>query len=170
MNLRVMGAVLAATLGLCALARAQQIAATAALRPTAGNTTAGTVTFTQTGDKLAINANVSGLAPGPHGFHIHEKGDCSAADAMSAGGHFNPGGKPHGDPASPDHHAGDLPQLMADANGNATLSADLSGITLGDGANDIVGKALVVHKDADDFKTQPAGNSGARIACGVIEK
>ena len=170
MKLRVMGAVLAATLGLCALARAQQIAATAALRPTAGNTTAGTVTFTQTGDKLAINANVSGLAPGPHGFHIHEKGDCSAADAMSAGGHFNPGGKPHGDPASPDHHAGDLPQLMADANGNATLSADLSGITLGDGANDIVGKALVVHKDADDFKTQPAGNSGARIACGVIAK
>ena len=170
MKLRVMGAVLAATLALCALAWAQQIAAIAALRPTAGNTTAGTVTFTQTGDKVAINANVSGLAPGPHGFHIHEKGDCSAADAMSAGGHFNPGGKPHGDPASPDHHAGDLPQLMADANGNATLPADLSGIALGDGANDIIGKAVVVHKDADDFKTQPAGNSGARIACGVITK
>ncbi|HEY2816650.1 MAG TPA: superoxide dismutase family protein [Casimicrobiaceae bacterium] len=145
------------------------MSATATLRPTAGNSVAGTVTFMQKGDKVTVVANVTGLSPGPHGFHIHEKGDCSAADAMSAGGHFNPGGKPHGDPATPEHHAGDMPQLVADASGKATLNAELSPLTIG-GADDIVGKAIVVHKDADDYKTQPTGNSGARVACGVIAK
>ena len=156
-------------LGLCALAWGQQTSATATLKPTSGNTATGTVTFTQKGDRIAVVADVTGLSPGPHGFHIHEKGDCSAPDAMSAGGHFNPTGKPHGDPGGADHHAGDMPQLVADANGNAKLSAELSPMTIG-GANDIVGKAVVVHKDADDFKTQPTGNSGARVACGVIAK
>ena len=144
--------------------------ATAILAPTAGNTTAGTVTFTQKGDKVTVTAKVSGLSPGGHGFHIHEKGDCSASDATSAGGHFNPTGKPHGDPAAADHHAGDLPMLQADAGGNATLTADLDGIRIGGGANDIVGRSVIVHKDADDYKTQPTGNSGARVACGVITK
>ena len=89
---------------------------------------------------------------------------------MSAGGHFNPTGKPHGSPDAPDHHAGDMPMLQADASGNATLTTDLGGLTIGGGASDIVGKSVVIHKDADDFKTQPAGNSGARVACGVIAK
>jgi Cu-Zn family superoxide dismutase len=169
MKLRSIGIAIGVALGVSALAWAQQMSATATLRPTAGNSVAGTVTFMQKGDKVTVVANVTGLSPGPHGFHIHEKGDCSAADAMSAGGHFNPGGKPHGDPATPEHHAGDMPQLVADASGKATLNAELSPLTIG-GADDIVGKAIVVHKDADDYKTQPTGNSGARVACGVIAK
>jgi superoxide dismutase, Cu-Zn family len=144
--------------------------ATATLAPTAGNTAAGTVTFTQKGDKVTVSAKVSGLTPGGHGLHIHEKGDCSAPDAMSAGGHFNPTNKPHGAPDAPDHHAGDMPMLQADASGNATLTVDLGGLTIGSGASDIVGKSVVVHKDPDDFKTQPAGNSGPRVGCGVISK
>ena len=153
-----------------AASMAQAQTATVTLKPTAGNIVAGTVTFTQKGDKVLVEAKVSGLSPGGHGFHVHEKGDCSAPDGTSAGGHFNPTGKPHGDPAAADHHAGDMPMLQADAGGNAILSAEIGLITLGSGASDIVGKSVVIHKDADDFKTQPAGNSGARIACGVIAK
>ena len=145
-------------------------AAVADLAPTKGNNVTGTVRFTQAGDRVHVEANVSGLSPGGHGFHVHEKGDCSADDGMSAGGHFNPTAKPHGNPASGDHHAGDMPMLTADASGNARLAADIDIATIGGGAADIVGKAVIVHKDADDFKTQPTGNSGARVACGVIRK
>jgi len=161
---------LSAFFAACLAAAAQAQTATATLAPTAGNTTAGTVTFAQKGDKVMVNAKVSGLAPGAHGFHVHEKGDCSASDGMSAGGHFNPTGKPHGDPNAPDHHAGDMPMLQADASGNATLSAELGPMMIGSGVTDIVGKSVIVHKDPDDFKTQPTGNSGARVACGVINK
>ena len=160
----------ATLLATCFVVTASAQTATATLAATAGNATAGTVTFAQKGDKVTVSAKVSGLAPGAHGFHLHEKGDCSAADGMSAGGHFNPTGKSHGDPGSPDHHAGDMPMLQADANGNATLTAELVGISIGSGSTDIVGKAVIVHKDADDYKTQPTGNSGARLACGVINK
>ena len=149
---------------------AQTLSATTSLKPTTGNSTSGTVTFTQKGDKVVVVARVSGLKPGSHGFHIHEKGDCSAGDAMSAGDHFNPTAKPHGDPLHADHHAGDMPMLVADASGNASLTAELGPMTLGAGANDIIGKAVIVHADPDDFKTQPAGNSGGRVACGVIVK
>jgi len=161
---------LSAFFAACLAAAAQAQTATTTLAPTAGNTASGTVTFTQKGDKVMVNAKVSGLTPGGHGFHVHEKGDCSASDGMSAGGHFNPTGKPHGDPNAPDHHAGDMPMLQADASGNATLSTELGVITVGSGATDIVGKSVIVHKDADDFKTQPTGNSGARVACGAINK
>jgi len=162
-----LGAFLTACL---AAASAEAQTATATLAPTAGNTTAGTVTFTQKGDKVTVNAKLSGLAPGAHGFHVHEKGDCSAADAASAGGHFNPTNKPHGNPASPDHHAGDMPALVADASGNASFQGDLTPMSVGGGVTDIVDKAVIVHKDADDYTTQPTGNSGARVACGVIRK
>jgi Cu-Zn family superoxide dismutase len=151
-------------------AAAQAQTATAALAPTAGNTAGGTVTFTQKGDKVTVSAKITGLSPGGHGFHIHEKGDCSAPDAMSAGGHFNPTGMHHGRPDSADHHGGDMPMLQADASGNATLTTDLRGLMIGSGAGDIVGKSVIVHKDADDYTTQPTGNSGARVACGVINK
>jgi Cu-Zn family superoxide dismutase len=144
--------------------------ATATIAPTAGNTAKGTVTFTQKGDNVTVTARLSGLAPGGHGFHVHEKGDCSAPDATSAGGHFNPTGKQHGAPDAADHHAGDMPMLQADASGNATLTTDIAGLNIGGGSADIVGKSVVVHKDPDDYKTQPAGNSGARIGCGVIQK
>ncbi|HZQ59798.1 MAG TPA: superoxide dismutase family protein [Casimicrobiaceae bacterium] len=145
-------------------------AAVAEIAPTKGNTAKGTVKFTQAGSRVHVEANLSGLAPGAHGFHVHEKGDCSADDATSAGGHFNPGGKPHGNPASADHHAGDMPALDADANGNAHLDADLDSVSIEGGAADLVGKAVIVHKDPDDYKTQPTGNSGARVGCGVIRK
>ena len=144
--------------------------ATATLEATKGNSAGGTVNFVQKGDKVFVTARVSGLSPGSHGFHIHEKGDCSSGDGMSAGGHFNPLGKSHGDPSAPDHHAGDMPMLVADSYGDANLTVELGVMTVGGGATDVIGKAIIVHKDADDYKTQPTGNSGARVACGVIAK
>jgi Cu-Zn family superoxide dismutase len=155
---------------LCSTSTAQGTSASATLQPTTGNAVIGTVTFTQKGDKVTVVAKIRGLSPGSHGFHIHEKGDCSSADGMSAGGHFNPTGKPHGDPNAADHHAGDMPMLVADASGNASLTADLSPMRVGAGTTDIIGKAVIVHKDPDDYKTQPTGNSGARVACGVVNQ
>lgn len=141
--------------------------AEARLAPTSGNSASGTVTFTRKGDMMLVTANLSGLKAGGHGFHIHEKGDCSAPDGTSAGGHFNPGGKPHGHPLRGEHHAGDMPMLEADASGNARLTTELPGLSL-DGPQSIVGKGVIVHAAPDDFTTQPTGNSGARVACGVI--
>ena len=152
----------------CASMMSSSGTAAANLAPTAGNRAAGTVTFTPMGDRVRVVAKVTGLTQGMHGFHIHEKGDCSAADAMSAGGHFNPTNKPHGNPAAGDHHGGDMPMLEADAAGNAALDVTLDTITLDTGASGVVGRAVVVHKDPDDYKPQPTGNSGARVACGVI--
>ena len=143
--------------------------ATATLEPTKGNTANGTVTFTQKGDRVVVDARVAGLTPGGHGFHIHEKGDCSSGDGMSTGGHFNPRSKPHAAQTTMDRHTGDIPMLVADANGNATLTVELDLMTIGSGDTDIVGRGLIVHKDPDDYTTQPTGNSGARIACGVIK-
>ena len=144
--------------------------AVANLEPTKGNDAKGMVTFTQDGDEVRVRVNVTGLKPGAvHGFHVHEKGDCSSGDGMSTGGHFNPMGKPHG-PQSADHHAGDMPSLTADASGNANTSFELHGVSIGSGATDLVGKGLIVHRDPDDYKTQPTGNAGPRIACGVIRR
>ena len=144
--------------------------ATAELKPTAGSSTAGTVRFEQSGSKVIVTAEVRGLKPGvEHGFHIHEKGDCSSGDGMSTGGHFNPGGKPHG-PQSGEHHAGDMPALKADAAGNVDTSFSVKGLTIGSGANDIVGHGLIVHAAPDDYTTQPTGNAGARMACAVIAR
>ena len=114
---------------------------------------------------------MTGLTPGSHGFHIHEKGDCSSGDGMSAGGHFNPYGKPHGDPVAPGSSCG----RPADARRRRhrrtrRVTAEIDGATVGGGSGDVVGKAVIVHKDPDDFTTQPTGNSGARVACGVIRK
>jgi len=138
------------------------------LQPTKGNNVAGTVTFEQRGGKTLVTGEIRGLKPGAeHGFHVHEKGDCSSGDGMSAGGHFNPDGKPHGPQAGP-HHAGDMPNLKADASGVAKASFVLDEVTVAAGPKSIVGRGLIVHKDPDDFKTQPTGNSGARLACAVI--
>jgi Cu-Zn family superoxide dismutase len=116
-----------------------------------------------------VSGTVSGLRPNSEvGFHIHEAGDCSSGDGMSAKGHFNPQGKPHGNPASSERHAGDMPMLQADASGNASISAELDIITVSPGPDSIVGKGLIVHVQPDDYKTQPTGNAGARSACGVI--
>ncbi len=157
---------LAALLGFgCATSAPPSYVATT-LQPTRGNTASGTVWFIADGAALRIRGRVSGLTPNQeHGFHVHEKGDCSSGDAMSAGGHFNPAGKPHGAPTA-EHHGGDLPALKADAAGIAAVDARIGG--LASGPSDFAGKALVVHQSPDDYTTQPTGNSGARIACGVI--
>ncbi|HEX6268539.1 MAG TPA: superoxide dismutase family protein [Burkholderiales bacterium] len=143
--------------------------ATASLQATKGNKAFGEATFEQVGaDKVRVVVFAQNLKPGgEHGFHIHEAGDCSSGDGMSAKGHFNPLGKPHGMPG-PQSHAGDLPMLKAAKNGRAKLDHVLEGATLGSGPTSIVGRGLIIHADPDDFKTQPTGNSGARLACGVI--
>ncbi|QAU33584.1 superoxide dismutase family protein [Janthinobacterium sp. 17J80-10] len=145
-----------------------RVSAQAAMQPTQGQNARGNVTFTQQGEQVSVVASFSGLTPGGHGFHIHEKGDCSAPDGTSAGGHFNPSAKQHGHPQQDEHHVGDLPMLEADASGNASLTVTLSGLSLGKGSDSIIGRGLIVHAAPDDFKTQPTGNSGGRIACGVI--
>ena len=145
--------------------------AVANLEPTKGNATRGTVTFAQRGDRVRVTARFSGLkANAEHGFHVHEKGDCSSGDGMSAGGHFNPGGKPHGHHQAGDRHVGDMPNIRADANGNASVSFEVTGMTIGAGAADIAGKGIIVHRDPDDYRSQPAGNAGPRLACAVIQK
>ena len=146
--------------------------ASAKLEPTKGNNASGTVSFTQRGDKVFVTANVRGLKPNAeHGFHIHEKGDCGSGDGMSAGGHYNPAAKSHGDyRQGGERHAGDLPNLKADGEGNASARFETSGVTIGGGAADIVGRGLIVHRDPDDYKSQPAGNAGPRLACAVIQR
>jgi superoxide dismutase, Cu-Zn family len=142
--------------------------AMATLSPTAGNSVQGKVMFHEMDGHLMVHAMLSGLAPGSeHGFHLHDKGDCSAPDGSSAGGHFNPDAKPHG-PQDGTHHVGDMPSLKADANGKVDLHASLMGPTVSAGPASIVGRGVIVHAGADDFVTQPTGNSGARIACGVV--
>ncbi|HTL15262.1 MAG TPA: superoxide dismutase family protein [Thermomonas sp.] len=140
------------------------------LAAASGSLVSGRLQIVPMGDGVHLRGEVGGLSPGSqHGFHIHEKGDCSAADASSAGGHFNPAGQPHGRAGHGAHHAGDADNLVADANGVAKVDAHVSGVTLGGGAaNDIAGRAIVVHAVADDYASQPSGNAGARVACGVI--
>jgi Cu-Zn family superoxide dismutase len=148
----------------------EPLRATAQLQPTKGNKTFGEATFEQVGDKVRVVVFVQGLKPGQeHGLHIHEAGDCSSGDGMSAKGHFNPHGKPHGNPASAERHAGDLPSLKANKAGRANVQVDVDGITVTPGPASIIGRGLIVHADPDDYKTQPTGNAGARIACGVIQ-
>jgi Cu-Zn family superoxide dismutase len=146
--------------------------AVAELQPTKGNNAAGTVTFTQRGKLVRVEANVRGLKPdSEHGFHVHEKGDCGSGDGMSAGGHFNPAAAPHGNyHAGGAMHAGDMPNLRADGEGNARATFDMAGMMVGSGSADVVGKGLIVHREPDDYKSQPAGNAGPRLACAVIRK
>jgi len=143
--------------------------ATAGLKATKGNKTFGEADFEQVGSKVRIVIFVEGLKAGQeHGLHIHEKGDCSSGDGMSAGGHFNPHGKPHGNPSGSERHAGDLPSLKADKSGRAKVQVEVDGLTVAAGPASVVGRAVIVHADPDDYKTQPTGNAGARLACGVI--
>lgn len=155
----------------CATAQRDVPTATATLQPTAGNAANGTVKFEQHGDMVRVSGTVSGLLPNSeHGFHVHEKGDCSAPDASSAGGHFNPLKKEHGHAVPGGRHAGDMPNLRANSDGRASFSIDLRGMTVADGETSILGKSAVVHAKPDDYRSQPSGDSGARIACGVIGK
>jgi superoxide dismutase, Cu-Zn family len=149
----------------------QPLRATAELQPTKGNKTFGEATFEQTGANVRVLVNVQGLKPGSeHGFHIHEVGDCSSGDGESAKGHFDPFAKPHGHHASAERHAGDLPSITADKSGRGKLDVEVDQITLTPGAASIIGRGVIVHADPDDYKSQPAGNAGARMACGVIRE
>jgi len=138
------------------------------LHPTAGNKVSGTVKFTEVADGVQVHADITGLTPGNHGFHVHEFGDCSAADASSAGAHFNPTNNPHAGPDAPERHVGDMGNVEADASGKATLEYVDHQISLTTDERSVIGRSVVVHVKADDLKTQPTGDSGARIACGVI--
>jgi Cu-Zn family superoxide dismutase len=144
--------------------------AVAHLQPTEGNTAEGTVTFTKVENGIRVNVELTGVTgePGKRGFHIHEKGDCSAPDGTSAGGHFNPHGADHGGPDSETRHAGDFGNVEVDANGNVSTEFIDTHISL-EGEDSIIGRAVILHAGTDDLKSQPTGDAGARAACGVIE-
>ena len=154
----------------CATMPADGPSATAVMRPASGSQAHGSVKFTQVGARVRVDAEIAGLSPGPHGMHVHEKGDCSAPDATSTGPHFSTMGKKHGGPDSMERHAGDLGNINANEYGKATLSIMVEGISVGQGPDGVVGRGVIVHANADDLKTDPTGNSGDRISCGVVER
>lgn len=143
----------------------------AVLTATEGNAVTGELVFRAIEGGVAITGQVNGLPPGSeHGFHVHENGDCSAPDGSSAGGHFNPMGQAHGRAGGGEHHVGDSDNITADDTGVATVDTRLVGATLGDGGpGDVIGRGVIVHADPDDYATQPTGNAGARLACGVVQ-
>ena len=145
------------------------LAAKAELQPTAGHEARGTVEFYLAQPTLALNVELTGLEPGNHGFHVHENGDCGGTDAAAAGSHLNPNGTPHGDPNDADqrHHAGDLGNVRAEDDGTVKQWLRSEDLQL-QGPAGVVGKTVVVHSGDDDLKSQPAGESGQPIACGVI--
>lgn len=129
----------------------------------------GTATFSEAEGGVEIHVEVEGAPPGTHGFHVHDVGDCSAEDFTSAGGHFNPTGAPHAGPEDAERHAGDLGNIEIDdaGNGHLMLTSDL--LTVAEGPNSVVGRAVILHADPDDLTSQPTGAAGARLACGVVE-
>lgn len=144
--------------------------ATVSLQPTSGSVVSGVIDLVAQDGGIQLSGRIAGLtSDAEHGFHVHETGDCSAPDASSAGGHFNPGGEPHGRHGAAPHHAGDLPSVVANAQGEADLNLVIPGLEIGSGGpRDVIGRALVVHAQRDDFTTQPDGAAGSRIGCGVI--
>ena len=137
------------------------------LHPTEGNNVTGTVTFTKTATGVNVVADIKGLTPGMHGFHIHQYGDVSAPDGTSAGGHFNPEGKEHGGPSAMERHVGDLGNIEAGEDGTAHLELSDTMIKL-NGEHSIIGRGIIVHAGEDDLTSQPTGAAGARVAAGVI--
>jgi len=154
----------------CAMMEEKEPTATASLEPRSGSNVKGSITFTQVGDVVRVTGQVTGHTKGPKGFHIHAMGDCSAHDAMSAGGHFNPTKSKHGGPYDPVKHAGDLGNITFNDAGVAKVNFTVGDISVSrDQANGIIGRALMVHAQVDDLKTDPTGNAGGRVACGVIK-
>ncbi len=143
------------------------------MEPKSDSKVAGEVEFTEKDGKVVMKASFSGLTPGEHAIHIHEKADCSAADGTSTGGHWNPTSEPHGKwGASEGYHRGDIGNFTADADGNASVefSTDLWCLSCGDQTRNITGKAVIVHQGVDDFVSQPSGAAGARVSCtGIIK-
>lgn len=129
---------------------------------------AGTVQFAPEGDTVRVKVELTGLEPGPHGFHIHETGDCSAEDFTSAGGHFNPHEDQHGAPSDDQHHSGDFGNVEASAEGVVSIELEMDVVLDPEASDSVIGKAVIVHAKADDLKSQPSGAAGPRVACGVI--
>lgn len=142
------------------------------LEPKSSSTVSGIATFTEKKGIVTFVAKISGLKPGVHAIHIHEKSDCSAADGSSAGGHWNPTFKKHGKWTDSEHHKGDIGNFVADEKGNGTITLTTDEWCIGceDETKNILGKGLIVHAGADDFVTQPTGNAGGRVACSAIIK
>ncbi len=145
--------------------------AVANVAPASASLVSGRLSIAAVDGGVRIEGELGGLGRGgTHAIHVHERGDCTAADGSSAGGHFNPAAAAHGRAGTAVHHLGDMDNLVANADGVATVNIRLMDVTLGSGAaNDILGRALVIHAGPDDYTTQPTGNSGARVGCGVIE-
>ncbi len=145
--------------------------AMAVISSASGSNVSGTATFSQAGDGMVrMVLEVENLSPGAHALHLHENGDCSAADATSAGGHWNPTGDPHGKRGENDFHSGDIDNITVGDDGVGTLEMEVEGWSIGDGSgSDIINKAVIIHADADDFTSQPSGAAGSRVACGVIQ-
>ena len=141
--------------------------AIAVLHPTKGNDVHGIVTFMKVDNGIRVVADIKNLKPGSHGFHVHEYGDCSAEDGTSTGGHFNPHSMSHGGQDADQRHVGDLGNIVADESGQAKLDVVDSHLSF-EGAASIIGRGVIVHAGEDDLKTQPTGNAGGRLACGVI--
>jgi Cu-Zn family superoxide dismutase len=143
--------------------------AMAMLHPTSGSQAVGMVHFQQMSDgSVEVSVDLTNVPPGVHGFHIHDKGDCGD-NGNAAGGHFNPMSMPHGAPDAVSHHAGDFGNVTADASGKVSTKFTTHSITVAAGANSVVGHAVILHGNPDDLTTQPTGNAGPRIACGVVE-
>ena len=148
----------------------KEIRATCQINPANGSSVYGEAKFVQINSKVTINVKVKGLSYGLHAIHIHEFGDCSSFDAKSAGGHWNPNNKQHGEWGSESHHKGDIANLFADSSGNSSLKFETDLWCLGckDKSNNILGKSIIIHQGLDDFYSQPSGNAGKRIGCGII--
>jgi len=143
--------------------------AVATIEARSGSQAHGRAVFTLDGTAVTLRLSVEGATPGPHALHIHERGDCSAPDAASAGGHFNPGQESHGRWGHPPHHLGDIGNIEVGQDGTGALVLTTERWSLGTGRpEDIVGKSVILHAGVDDFATQPTGNAGGRIGCGVI--
>jgi Cu-Zn family superoxide dismutase len=141
--------------------------AAAVVYPLSASGVTGVVAFAKADGGVKVSVKLAGLKPGTHGFHIHEFGDCSAADGTSAGGHFNPTGDPHAGPKDDKRHEGDMGNIEADKDGAVALDYVDAKLSF-EGPGSILGRGVIVHAAADDFKTQPTGNAGGRLGCGVI--
>jgi Cu-Zn family superoxide dismutase len=143
--------------------------ASARIEGRSGSSLTGTASFSEQSGGVLVELSVTNAPPGWHAVHVHEKGDCSAADGSSAGTHFNPAGHKHGSPHAAEHHAGDLGNMWVDEHGNGRHVLLMPVLAVTDGPNSVRGRALIVHAAADDLVTDPTGNAGGRIGCGVIQ-
>jgi superoxide dismutase, Cu-Zn family len=146
-----------------------KLSAIATFQAKPGSQASGTATFAQEGENVRVVVEVNGASPGSHGIHVHEKGDCSAADFSSAGGHWNPTGQPHGCPPLVARHPGDLGNIEVNEDGKGRLETTIHGLTLGVGARSLLNKTVIVHESRDDCSSQPTGESGGRLLCAIIE-